>query len=436
MDDAEIECLCLLGCAEIVSRFSGVGDVDGFAPRVPSEVKAESAVKTYGVATTDQAQDFRRGADRRGHVSDLELVADSGSGAGALDPGKGEGHGESPVVSHPSSLSSLQDRRKQQLRLINEKLAKRHSMLHRKDLSCRQDKQSETPAIMSAVRGDSEVPPAPSVVVKSSKDGPLVSKTALMQPTLSREVPGKSVAYKPTTYSNISYPMSVGEGINHHLTQTESFTLRDPLPTSTKGDLLESESSFLPVSLLRDSSVSPDLSGHEDSTVHHPEDTDMYINSLLSSLNSAYGYSSLSDKSRLLSTLVGSERLQLRDTLDAPSPEQPDFHGEAVKIQAAYRGHIARKEYRRQLREQKAALLIQATWYVMLALFSVGSRERGRWLSTSKHSCTLRRSILGIFYIENIRIKRGLEAIFFQRESAHTHSFDRDIVVAFLCQPI
>lgn len=346
-------CMIKFYCLSVSAFCTGVGDVDGFAPRVPSEVKAESAVKTCGVATTDQAHGFRRGVDQRGDVRDAELVADSGCGVGALDPGKGEGRGESSVMSQPTSSLSLQDRRKQQLRLINEKLAKRHSTLQRKDPPSHPDKQSENPAITSVVKDDSEAPPVPSVVVRSA---PLVSKAALMQPTLSQEVPGKSVAYRSASYS---HPMSTGEGISHHFTPTEAFSPRDPLPTSMKGDLLASESSFLPVSLLQGSSTSPDQSGHEDSMLRYPEecDTDTYINSLLSSLSSAYGYSSLSDKSRLLSSLVGSEKL------DAPSvPKQPDLNREAVKIQAVYRGYIARRKYRQQLRQQKAALLIQATW--------------------------------------------------------------------------
>lgn len=316
-----------------------------------------------------------RGRLNFGILSDTELVADSGCGVGAMDiPHRGrDSPGESPEVSQPNtSLSlqdqggspevftslSLQDRRKQQLRLINEKLAKRHSTLQRKELPSRSVKlsaQFESPELVSAVREDSEVALAPNVAVKSSS---VVRKTTLMQPTLSREAPGKSVAYRPTLYSDTSHPVSAEQSS----ISTEAFTMVDPLPTSMHpaGDLLDSESSFLPVSLLQDTTYQ-DQSGHEDSSLDHLE-ADTYISSLLSSLNSAYGYSSLTEKSRLLSTLVGSERLHLPDT--SPLPEQLDFHREAVKIQAAYRGHLARREYKRLLKELKAALLIQARWYV------------------------------------------------------------------------
>lgn len=305
-----------------------------------------------------------------GVLNDAELVSDSGCGVG---PHRGRDLQDgSPVVPQPNtSLSlpdqgepdvstslSLQDRRKQQLRLINEKLAKRHSTLQRKELQSHSVKlaaQFESPEPVSAVREESEEAVAPG------------RKIAPMQPTLSWETPGKSVAYRPTLYSDTSHPVSSAGDAEQSSTSTEAFTMTDPIPiyvhppaAAAAGDLLDSESSFLPVSLLQDSLVSQDQPGHEDSLsdCQEGQNTDMYISSLLSSLNSAYGYSSLAEKSRLLSTLVGSADIPP----PLPQPEQPELHREAVKIQAAYRGHLARREYKWQLKELKAALLIQATW--------------------------------------------------------------------------
>jgi hypothetical protein len=253
-----------------------------------------------------------------------------------------------------SQPTSLQDRRKQQLRLINEKLAKRHS-LQQKELS---PQPGKTPAQFGSPEVTNTVQGSPNVSVS---DGSLVRKTALMQPMLSQEAPGKSVAYRPTLYSDPNRQSLYAAREVDQSTLTGVLTLSDPLPTAVHpapdGDLLDSESSFLPVTLLRD--ASPNQSGHEDPTSQLEGDhTDTYINSLLSSLNSAYGYSSLAEKSRLLNTLVGSERVPLaQDALPLP-----DYHGETIKIQAAYRGHLARRNFRKHCRELKAASLIQATW--------------------------------------------------------------------------
>lgn len=395
--------------------------MDGFAPGAPSEIKAESAVKATSTVMSAKTNhgDVRKGVSvmeeeggggymNHDHVSDPELVADTMPHFDPPHRGKEESvvvspsstsfpdapqaplvvsqpntslsnppHSERealPVVSQPStSLPSLQDRRQQQLKLINEKLAKRHSTLQRKELpshSVKLSAQFESLVVAGVSREDSgDLRVAPSVAVKSSN---VVRKTALMQPTLSREVPGKSVAYTPTLYTDAG---TIRLDSDQSPISSEAFTVRDPLPTSLdpEEELLDSESSFLPVPALQNSSspasqTVPTQHSHEGSKLDRSEEqnTDLYISSLLSSLSSAYGYTSLAEKSRLLSSLVGSEKLHsMGDAHLAYTPlppPEPDFHREAVKIQTAYRSCLARRRYKRQLKEFKAAQLIQATW--------------------------------------------------------------------------
>ncbi len=278
-----------------------------------------------------------------------------------------------------STSLSLQERRQQQLKLINEKLAKRHSTLERKETPAQSvmpstwfgspDPVSKDSKIASAKLHSTlerkETPPAhstwfgsPDPVVEDSNviSASFVRKTALMQPALSREVPGKSVAYKPDATTD--------EAI-------EAFTKQDPLPTflDPTEELLDSESSFLPVHLPLNDSTDQTIPEYpslcDDSALSHTlggQDTDLYVSSLLSSLNSAYGYSSLSEKSRLLSSLARTETLHFVGGTRATDPLLPDLHKEAVKIQAAFRGHLARRLYKTRVREVKGASLIQATW--------------------------------------------------------------------------
>ena len=307
--------------------------------------------------------------------ADAELLAaDSGCGIGVSPPhhlsspqgreeeGKGgvrEGGVKDGGMSADTLSLSLQERRQQQLKLINEKLAKRHSKLQRKETT--------SPGLTSklAVRFEGapttrqeSTEPKQALSNASSSAGHLLEH---MQPVLSRQVPGKSTAFHQEAMTDLAS--------RRH--PTEVFTRNDPLPTPPT-PLLDSESSFLP--------VSPNANNHslfqqsdleEDVLSRHPEEgwsAELDATSLLSSFTSAYGYSSLAEKARLLSSLVGTEPL-LEPPLSpstscspAAAGKRPDVSAEAVTIQSAFRGHLARRRYRSKRRAWKAASLIQAAW--------------------------------------------------------------------------
>ena len=267
-----------------------------------------------------------------------------------------------------SSVSkSLEDRRQEQLRLINEKIAKRHSKLPRKDPGAQTTKTS---AILS-------------VAAIQKKQAHLLKEQGLKdegsikvndQELKAAEQVGGTKKPDQTSVSALRKPA---------LSPNKPTSTRDPLPvhstSSDQDDLLESESSFLPVPLLpnNDGCIRQSLS---DTALLSGQDSS-HLNSLLSSLDCAYGYSSLSETSRLLSSLTrlrgGSSEWENAKTNDMLKTElqkvsggsllskgvlSPDFEKEATRIQAAYRGYSARKKYRSHLRQSKAASLIQATW--------------------------------------------------------------------------
>ncbi len=368
------------------------------ATKSPNDVRAESAVHKAAppiAVSANIPQPPHHGSDaiaKKDKImsSHSELVTESRSSVGALSRShslmKESSSGSSSSSGFGSSLGStnslsLQERRQQQLKLINERLAKRHSNLPWKDTPTQDD--LSTQAAGSAGKGVKKVPTQQSKGLKVAEfvpnkgssfeaerkdiemvksvaaasgppSSPIVSKTTPTEPTLSRELPSKSVAWKPSPVPdpNSAYP-------NEEL-QTGVFSTQDPLPKSIGDGALPSETSFLPVSPT--SFAEQALSGNE--TTHEPEtqDTDIYVNSLLSSLTSAYGYSSLAEKSRLLSSLVGSKKALSDDVTSVSTPPREDRSKEVIKIQSAYRGYLARKKCRQYSKDVKAATLIQAAW--------------------------------------------------------------------------
>ena len=199
------------------------------------------------------------------------------------------------------------------------------------------------------------------------------SKTQHMEPILSWELPGKSVALQPRPEPMI--PLATLPSLPASGPQSEAFVGIDPLPDlhlTAELSLLESETSYLPV-LPSDSSIpEPDS-----------QDTDVCVSSLLTSLDSAYGYTSLTEKSRLLTSLVGGagevgvaslqhgaseltdagiEDLSLVSHSVLVTVPDLDPTWAAVRIQTAYRGYVCRNKFRKLKKEVRAATLIQASW--------------------------------------------------------------------------
>ncbi len=96
------------------------------------------------------------------------------------------------------------------------------------------------------------------------------------------------------------------------------------------------------------------------------------INSLLSSIDQAYGFSSLMEKSKFLSSLVGSrgggstfsalDDGSCKDGVGLAPIRATEEYKKAVCIQAWIRGSISRKKFRNLLQQTRAATRIQALW--------------------------------------------------------------------------
>lgn len=314
---------------------------------------------------------------------------------------KGSAATSPPVPMPPRTGQGLQGRGHQQLRLLNEKLAKRHSKLPRREASKLQGSAlsngftagpsrllGSAPAAAEAASSvgggggallsgdmsaglswstgrfreglDRAPPGAGGVMMAGTGPGGAgissVSKVTL--PIVSQGLPGKSAALQPRLFKAPQSPPT-------RLQSTGVFTTEGPLPTtfpshgaSPNTSLLDSETSYLPV-------LPTDLSSSSHTTQDPgDQDTDHYVTSLLSSLDSAYGYSSLTEKSRLLSSLMGGGEVGVAGGSGHPPPSGLSREQAAVRLQAAYRGRVCREEYRRQQRQARAATAIQALWYV------------------------------------------------------------------------
>lgn len=404
------------------------------------------------LSTSEETQDMMKDRKR----VDAEFVAGSDSGVGALSYGgkdnsefnhatrRWEEGGESGIPSCasserkkedfrgasgtssespsltvlPSKTESVQERGHKQLRLLNEKLAKRHSNLPRREATTRHSKLPPGETTTQAVREfqrpsgggnmtvvarqsggvspgsvessrrleeERSVEDLSAVVRLKGVSSSLSAKNmTYMEPIVSRELPGKSVALKSHPLTEPAIPRALQPSPTARTAATGAFTIEDPLPiahhlptTPPIVDLLVCESSYLPV-FPSDLSLSGHTSRDPDS-----QDTDFYVASLLSSLDSAYGYSSLAEKSRLLSSLVGAGEVGEMGTLQLCASDVTGTSGEdasllsqsvsipvldpdqaAVRIQAMYRRHICREKYKRYCRQVKAATLIQASWWV------------------------------------------------------------------------
>ena len=376
------------------------GEVRNQGARSPAESAFRKSASPSAVsANVSQAQQHgstaAKGArDTKKESSNADLLADgSSSGVDSLSHNRSlvgtvrdssSGYGSSVSLKSSSTSLSLQDRKQQQLKLINDKLAKRHSNLPWKDtptvqpsgISKQANSSVEAVSLLPnhlpkgqksqelspkrVVEGERREIEVAGLAVKGSPKSPVVVGKAApsVDHALSQELPGRPVAWKPTPFP-MTTPSSKDNGI-----QTGAFSTQDPLPNPIQGAVLESETSFLPIF----PSTFAEQAFCDGEASHAPEikDSDVQISSLLSSLHSAYGYSSLGEKSRLLSSLVGGEGVGEgveSDAESSPTPPEPvDRSKEVVKIQSAYRGYQARKEYKKHARDMRAAMLIQAAW--------------------------------------------------------------------------
>lgn len=385
---------------------------DSPATGTPADLKSQSWTKLTSSLTAESDQDG-------GKASSTE----------SLRPGP---------VSQTGSKKTMQERRQQQLKLINERLAKRYSKLPRKETSPHSAKISaDLDNHSSANKTTHPANTSPSLVKNPSDNPSAVNKTThsvntaphfdhpsspvnkkvthfddpsslINKTTHSVNVSPNSVkcfshldrAMHSATYgvvdksiqepstSKTAYKLSSlfptdFSPASHHAKLGAVFSIDDPLPAKTsaasQSDLLESESSFLPV--LSSGDMSQKSQYHATGSVSVPtgewETESSYVNSLLSSFDSAYGYSSLTDKSRLLSTLVvgraegGPARSNTdelvgvqrqHDPSSSSSSSKRDLNKEATLIQAVCRGYLARKRFKVQCKTIRAAVCIQAMW--------------------------------------------------------------------------
>lgn len=379
--------------------------MDGFAAReIKAEPSAIEADPADGSADSTNTHHLRYGG--LGNNAPGSKQDGQGVGLGLPRVPIGSEHESSVSASQGNSSATpqtLQEKRQHQLKLLNMKLAKRYSGL-------------PPPRREGLVHADA-LPAStdPSVVVQRSIQQPLtageewstrgergqslgkpldpggnMTSSVQINPILSSKLPDESIATKGSPFPEHSPPPGTVQSASAS-NPTGAFSTIDPLPTSIdratrpKGELLESESSFLPV-FPADASHDSSSGGHH-TTLGGQEDPDAYVNSLLYSLNSAYGYSSLAEKSRLLRSLVdtggvcdtggtdvegilegddGSSVIKELSTPGASEDLAADFDKKVIKIQAAYRGFAARRRTKIHRSEVKAATLIQATWWAQI----------------------------------------------------------------------
>ncbi len=376
-----------------------------------TDVMAESAISNEQVVTVAAESGCPRGFNAESPFH--EHSSNDGEGSKT----------DSSFVSQVGS-KELQSRKEQQLKIINEKLAKRKSLWDSKrsvsspsvigkgtagtitaDLAKNSKRRKETKIV---ARGSytHEGSPNPNTIPQP----PFTTQDPL---PISRDLDISSPIVRvrhrpddPLPTAKVYYPLDdpLPTPKVHHLQRSDSLpTSRvhhtsgvrgdplptykeleqeaDPLPTAeTSSDMLDSESTFFPV-LPSDGSQSEDRTLPDGDKLEN-QDTEFYVNSLLSSLNSAYGYSSLAEKSRLLSSLaLHEEESSVRESNitmplninesdegdgahDSASTEklESDFSKAAVIIQSAYRGYVSRRNLNAYLHEARAASLIQATW--------------------------------------------------------------------------
>lgn len=275
-------------------------------------------------------------------------------------------------VSSAPSKKSLEERKKQQLKKINNNLANRHSKISRRG--------TFSAKISACFDGCQKYSLEPELVRGNGEKQWSTCGSGLRD--------SGELAESPVTDASLSYVTAYTDE-----PRVVSFVGKDPLPvTSNEDDLLNSESSFVPLPLndnlhlqeLRGSTFAAPISSGR--LASGTEDTDLYVSSLLSSLDHAYGYSACAGTSTLLCGLVEPRGVSFDeedarlvkakklgesvergeswkvDTHFSSSDTLPNKEKEAVCIQTCYRGFSARKKFRALLRWNRAATLIQSAW--------------------------------------------------------------------------
>lgn len=361
--------------------------IDGHAARAADEVKAESAITGTGSANSHQLGEGspakpppEERSRKKQKTPTYDVMAHSPEcGDNPVGPASSN---SLRSVSSASKKKILEERKKQQLKHINDKLAKRHSNIpqretHSAKISARFDgypatnqKHSPQPELIRRMEGKKQQSACGSGQLNSG------------EMTQSSRLPLLSTESLTATDVSLSCVTTFTDE-----PKTESFLYDDPFPvTSNEDDLLNSESSFVPLAL-NDSVELLKLTQTTDYTSSRPQtsdsqDTEVNISSLFSSLDQAYGYSTFLEKSKLVSSLMGPSGLSedkwhkpklliegekrgehlVVDTLSSSSAVLPKDGKKVVRVQAYYRGYVTRKKFRVLLRRNKAATQIQSLW--------------------------------------------------------------------------
>jgi len=293
----------------------------------------------------------------------------------------------SPKVLAPSAYPSQQEEGYQ--RLVG-KLSKRHSNVPRR----------ENGSSKLAARFDS--------TVAATGGGPLHMPEALVeQDALGKEItPSSGIGGGVLEEQQVkSLSSSYASKLQTNSDSLSSFVTASSLPESRETvappnaslDPTQGISTLSPIAL-NSSKLIQRLEGSTQTEEMHmlnfskavdSQTGELDVNSLLSSLDQAYGFSTLVDRSKLLSTLMGSTGIakpgggvgdgcvgvacqsgSVReerhsgsvDPVDSSPASGLDYNKRATSIQAWYRGCVSRKKFCLVMRQTSAATRIQAMW--------------------------------------------------------------------------
>ena len=354
--------------------------VDGYSARAADEVMAESALAASASMNTQQVgvvspakQQLQEQCKRKLRSSRCDITAYDSGCTDEITRVESPSFNSHQAVFSATCKKALDDCKKQQLKKINDKLANRHSNILRRDTY-----SAKVSACFDGYPANNQ---------KHSVEPEQGNREKQLSTSVSGHKDSGAPAELPVADASLSFIKTCTEE-----PRTVSFLDSCPLPvTSNENGLLNSESCFIPLSvngnvqlqeLIETPCVEPSSSG----PLGGIQDTDMYVSSLLSSLDHAYGYLTCTGTSKPMSNLVepsdvsfGKEDTRfmkaellgrnatrgetwMMDAHPSISTSLPSKENKVVCIQACYRGFSTRKKVIALLRRNRAATRIQSAW--------------------------------------------------------------------------